>query len=85
MDKPLLPEVMYGDVDASQPNLPLAAEGVQRFVWQTRHGPILIEVRDGVAYVNGDAVEPVSETLRRVVEARPDAPEHRQPGEVSHD
>jgi hypothetical protein len=51
MDKPLLPEVVYGDVDA-QPSLPLAAEGVQRYVWQTRHGPILVEVRDGVAFVN---------------------------------
>jgi hypothetical protein len=85
MDKPLLPEVVVGDVDASQPSLQLAAEGVQRFVWQTRHGPVLIEVRDGVAYVNGDAVEPVSETLRRMTEARPDAPQHLQPGEVSHD
>jgi hypothetical protein len=81
MDKPLLPEVVYSAVDASQPSLPLAAEGVQRYVWQTRHGPILVEVRDGVAYVNGDAVEPVSETLRRMA----DAPQHQQPGEVSHD
>ena len=85
MSEPLLPEVEVGDVDASQPSLPLAAEGVQRFVWQTRHGPILIEVRDGAAYVNGDAVEPVSETLRRMAEALPDAPEHLQPGEVPHE
>ena len=85
MSEPLLPEVRYGDVDASQPNLPLAAVGGQRFVWQTRHGPILIEVRDGVAYVNGDAVEPVSETLRRMAEALIDAPDHLPTGEVSHD
>ena len=64
-------------MDASQPSLPLAAEGVQRYVWQARHGPILVEVRDGVAYVNGNAVEPVSETLQRIAEALPDAPEHR--------
>jgi hypothetical protein len=66
MDKPLLPEVVVGDVDASQPSLPLAPEGVQRFVWQTRHGAILIEVRDGMAYVNGDPVELASETLRAI-------------------
>ena len=68
MCEPLLPEVVVGDVDPSQPGLPLAAPGVQRFVWQARHGAILIEVRDGVAYVNGDAVEPVSETARAVGE-----------------
>jgi hypothetical protein len=66
MDKPLLPELVVGDFDASQPNLPLAVEGVQRFVWHTRHGAILIEVRDGAVYVNGDAVEPVTETLRHI-------------------
>ena len=81
MSEPLLPEVVVGDVDPSQPGLPLAAEGVQRYVWQARHGPILVEVRDGVAYVNGNPVEPVSETLRRMA----DAPQHLQPGEVSHD
>ena len=68
MSEPVLPEVVVGDVDPSQPGLPLVAQGVQRFVWRARHGPILIEVRDGVAYVNGDAVEPVSETLRRIGE-----------------
>lgn len=70
MSEPFLREVVVGDVDPSQPGLPLAAQGVQRFVWQARHGPILIEVRDGVAYVNGDAVEPVSETVRRIGEGQ---------------
>lgn len=53
-----LPEVAYGvDPDAAQVALPLASEGVQRIVWHTRYGDILIEVRGGVAWVNGERVE----------------------------
>jgi hypothetical protein len=37
--------------------LPLAAEGVLRYVWESRFGPMLIEVRDGRAFVNGQVVE----------------------------
>lgn len=62
MNAPLLPEVLLG-VDATEPELPLATEGVQRYVWQSRFGAILIEVREGVAYVNGRPVEPLSVTL----------------------
>lgn len=62
MNAPLLPEVLLG-VDATEPELPLATEGVQRYVWQSRFGAILIEVREGVAYVNGQPVEPLSVTL----------------------
>ena len=36
--------------------LPLATEGVQRYVWQSAFGPMLIEVRDGAAFVNGQRV-----------------------------
>ena len=39
--------------------MPLEAEGVLRYVWESRFGDILIEVKDGRAYVNGQAVEPV--------------------------
>jgi len=63
---PLYPEVRCGLGTASQAALPLASEGVQRFVWQMAHGQILIEIRDGVAYVNGDRVEPIADTLRRL-------------------
>jgi hypothetical protein len=66
MTGPLLPEVMCGGDAAPQAALPLAGEGVQRFVWQMAHGPILIEIRDGVAYVNGARVEPIAETLQRI-------------------
>jgi len=68
MTGPLLPEVMCGVEAASQTALPLASEGVQRFVWQMAHGQILIEIRDGSAYVNGTRVEPIAETVRHLGE-----------------
>lgn len=59
MNAPLLPEVLLG-VDVSQePRLPLATEGVQRYVWESRFGAMLIEVREGSAYVNGQRVDPL--------------------------
>jgi len=44
--------------------LSLVAEGVVRYVWQSAFGPILIEVRDGVAFVNGAPVTPIADTER---------------------
>jgi hypothetical protein len=59
MNAPLLPEVLLG-VDAfDEPRLPLATEGVQRYVWESRFGVMLIEVREGSAYVNGQRVDPL--------------------------
>lgn len=58
MNAPLLPEVLLGTASPNAPQLLLASEGVQRYVWQSQFGAILIEVRDGVAFVNGQAVEP---------------------------
>jgi hypothetical protein len=40
--------------------LALATEGMQRVVWESRFGPILIEVVDGVCFVNREPVEPAS-------------------------
>jgi hypothetical protein len=54
----LAPEVVVGESMGDQPRLPLATEGVQRWVWQSRFGPILIEVIEDVPYVNGQRVEP---------------------------
>ncbi|HET7793793.1 MAG TPA: hypothetical protein VFL64_10460 [Rhizobacter sp.] len=59
MNAPLLPEVFLGLDALNEPQLPLAAEGVQRYVWEGRFGAMLIEVRDGHAYVNGQRVEPL--------------------------
>lgn len=59
MDRFLQPEVLLrrsGDDDA-QPLLPLASAGVQRWVWEGRYGPMLIEVMGDEVYVNGDRVE----------------------------
>jgi hypothetical protein len=60
MNAPLLPEVFLGPDDCPQPQLPLATEGVQRCVWESRFGAMLIEVKDGSAYVNGGRVEPLA-------------------------
>lgn len=65
MTDPLLPEMVCGAGEVPQAALPLATEGVQRYVWKMAHGDILIEVRDGVAYVNGARVEPIAKTLER--------------------
>lgn len=62
---PLLPEVLLGPQPCDQPSLKLAAEGVQRYLWQSAYGVMLIEVRDGIAFVNGDRVTSVHE-LRTV-------------------
>lgn len=56
MNAPFFPEVLQ--VRASpQEALPLATEGVLRYVWEGRFGSMLIEVVDGIAYVNGARVE----------------------------
>jgi hypothetical protein len=57
MNAPLHPEVLRLLEAPLQEPLPLAAEGVQRYVWESRFGMMLIEVIGGVAYVNGDRVE----------------------------
>lgn len=61
MNPPLLPEVLLGAQPVDQPALTLATEGVQRFVWQSAYGPMLIEVRDGAAFVNGKRVLSMAE------------------------
>jgi hypothetical protein len=56
------PDVVCGGDPDPQGRLPLVANGVQRFVCRMAYGDILIEIRDGAAYVNGARVTPVSET-----------------------
>jgi len=59
MSPPLFPETqLCADPDA-QRALSLESEGVQRCIWHSRFGAMLIEVVDGVAYVNGDRVHPI--------------------------
>lgn len=57
MNARVFPEVLLRPRDA-EPELPLASEGVQRYVWQSRYGAILIEVAGEDLFVNGDKVEP---------------------------
>ena len=56
------PEILLGNQDQEQMPLSLATEGVLRYVWQSAFGPILIEVRDGHSFVNGQQVTPIAET-----------------------
>ena len=56
MKQPIL-EVQVGIIDPSEPELPLASEGVLRYVWHSRFGDMLVEVRDGQSFVNGQRVE----------------------------
>lgn len=57
MNAPLHPEVLRFLETSPQAELPLACEGAQRYVWESRFGPMLIEVIGGVAYVNGSRVD----------------------------
>ena len=54
-----IPEVLLRR-SSLQDELPLAADGVYRVVWESRFGDILIEVVEGVAFVNGSPVQSVS-------------------------
>lgn len=64
MNAPLLPEILLGQPDG-QPSLNLATQGVLRYVWESAFGPMLIEVRGGAAFVNGQRVVPITELQRR--------------------
>jgi len=58
MNAPLRPEVFIRTEPSAQRELPLAAHVVQRHVWESRFGTMLIEVRNGQILVNGCLVEP---------------------------
>ena len=61
MNAPLLPErLVCPPGESPEPALEPSTAGVLRVVWASRFGPMLIEVRDGVAYVNGERVEPAA-------------------------
>jgi hypothetical protein len=58
MNAPLRPDVFIRPETSPQLDLPLASHGVQRHVWESRFGTMVIEVRDGQIFVNGRLVEP---------------------------
>jgi hypothetical protein len=51
-------EILVGAAGQPQQTLPLATAGVHRWVWESRFGPMLIEVIGDDTYVNGQRVEP---------------------------
>ena len=57
MNATLHPEVLLRR-EPSQPELALASEGVQRFVWESKFGEMQIDVSDGRMYINGSLVVP---------------------------
>ena len=74
MNAPTLPDIHLGPADDNEPELPLVAEGVQRYVWESAFGAMLIEIHDGAAFVNGQRVEPIAETISRSGEHADPAP-----------
>ena len=66
MNAPLLAEVLVRRGDPAQVELPLAAAGVLRYVWESRFGSMLIEVKGGRSYVNGQAIEPAEQSVALV-------------------
>lgn len=58
MNALLLPEILRRENPSDQVELLLAADGVQRFVWEGRWGAMLIEVVGDRVSVNGQPVEP---------------------------
>lgn len=60
MTAPLQPEVLRLRENSPQTQLPLATEGVLRYVWEGRFGEMLIEVIGDEAFVNGERVERVA-------------------------
>jgi len=58
MNAPLLQEVLLRSAEDGQVALPLASEGVLRYVWESRYGSMLIEVVGNDVFVNSQRVEP---------------------------
>jgi hypothetical protein len=61
MNAPLGSQVLLLREDDAQASLPLSTPGVQRWVWESRYGSMLIEVLGGDVYVNSRLVEPHGE------------------------
>jgi len=63
VNAPLLPERLLRIDESNQASLPLATQGVLRYVWESRFGEILIEVAGDRTFVNGQVVEPLEPDL----------------------
>jgi hypothetical protein len=60
MNAALRPEVLRLLEESPQNELPLAAEGVLRYVWESRFGKMLIEVKGDAVFVNGARVDQIA-------------------------
>lgn len=58
---PLYDSGAFSEERALQPELPVASAGIQRWVWESQFGAMLIEVVDDVPYVNGVRVDRAAE------------------------
>lgn len=57
-DRPFRPDVILSPDEQVEPSLPLGSDGVQRWVWRSRFGEVLIEVVGEQVFVNGQRVTP---------------------------
>ena len=57
MNAPLYVEKLLLADPGNQAPLALSTVGIQRYVWESRFGAMLIEVVDGQSFVNGELVE----------------------------
>lgn len=60
MNTAVFVEVRPNVMATHQSLLPLATEGVLRYVWESKFGSILIEVVADEIFVNGKLVEPAN-------------------------
>lgn len=58
MSAPPVPDKLLLQADSPQTPLPLASEGVMRWIWEGQYGPMLIEVIGEHVFVNGQRVVP---------------------------
>ena len=58
MNGPVAPEALASRDVRLQTDPPLAVDGALHYLWESRFGTMLIEVRAGRTYVNAQPVEP---------------------------
>ena len=64
MNAPLVSATLRAADPQLKPAAPLAVHGIQGYLWDSRFGAMLIEVKDGAAYVNDQRVEPFTAAKR---------------------
>ena len=70
MNAPVWPERLLRLDASAEPELELATDGVQRWLWESRFGAMLIEIRDGEIFVNRERVVPAEPSPRAAADSR---------------